>query len=487
MAARGAGGAGPTGPSAREGPADRDRTPDDGPPRPATDGHPTSRTLRGAPPAPDGQPPAAERTTAARRAPGAAATHDDDRPEPAPSPATRVTLESVRAASRTLAGVARVTALEGSRFLSRLVAAPVHLKCENLQRTGSFKVRGGYVRIARLTAAERAAGVVAASAGNHAQGVALAASLLGVESTVFMPEGAPLPKVAATREYGADVRLRGEVLAEALDAARACARESGAVFIHPYDHPDVIAGQGTVGLEILDQCPEVRTVVVGIGGGGLAAGIAVAVKALRPDVRVVGVQAAGSAAFPPSLAAGHPVALAAPGTMADGIRVGRPGDVTFPLVRDLVDEIRTVSEDDLASALLLCLERAKLVVEPAGASPVAALLAAPDAFAGPVVAVLSGGNVDPLLLQRVLRHGMAAAGRYLSLRVRLPDRPGALASLLRVLSVVDANVLDVGHVRTDPRLGLAEVEVELHLETKGTAHCAEVASALRGAGYGVLG
>lgn len=384
-----------------------------------------------------------------------------------------------------LSGVARLTPMEGSRHLSGLVGSPVHLKCENLQRTGSFKLRGAYVRISGLRPEERAAGVVAASAGNHAQGVALASSLLGVRSTVFMPKGAPLPKVAATRDYGADVRLHGHVVDETLAAAQEYAHRTGAVFIHPFDHPDIIAGQGTVGLEILEQCPEVRTIVVGLGGGGLAAGIAVAVKALRPDVRLIGVQAEGSAAYPPSLAAGRPVSIESPATMADGIRVGRPGDVPYALVEELVDEVRTVPEDALSSALLLCLERAKLVVEPAGASPVAALLSDPQAYGGPVVAVLSGGNVDPLLMQRVLRHGMAAGGRYLSLRLRLPDRPGALATLLGVLSVADANVLDVGHVRTDPGLGLTEVEVELHLETKGPEHCAEVSSALREAGYRV--
>ncbi|MEU0342158.1 threonine ammonia-lyase [Streptomyces bobili] len=398
-----------------------------------------------------------------------------------------VTLDDVRGAQKMLSGVARVTAMEGSRYLSQLVGAPVHLKCENLQRTGSFKLRGAYVRIAGLLPEERAAGVVAASAGNHAQGVALASTLLGVRSTVFMPNGAPLPKISATREYGAEVRLHGHVVDETLAAAQEYAAQTGAVFIHPFDHADVIAGQGTVGLEILEQCPEVRTIVVGIGGGGLAAGIAVAVKALRPEVRVVGVQAEGAAAYPPSLAAGRPVSLRSPATMADGIKVGRPGDVPFGIVGDLVDEVRTVSEDALATALLLCLERAKLLVEPAGASPVAALMSEPDAFEGPVVAVLSGGNVDPLLMQRVLRHGMSAQGRYLAVRLRLTDRPGALATLLGVLSVVDANVLDVSHVRTDPRLGLTEAEVELHLETKGPVHCAEVGQALREAGYIVIG
>ncbi|MFE9767206.1 threonine ammonia-lyase [Streptomyces sp. NPDC005808] len=397
-----------------------------------------------------------------------------------------VTLDDVRGAQKMLTGVARMTAMEGSRYLSQLVGAPVHLKCENLQRTGSFKLRGAYVRIAGLGPEERAAGVVAASAGNHAQGVALASSLLGVRSTVFMPTGAPLPKVAATHDYGADVRLHGQVVDETLAAAQEYAERTGAVFIHPFDHPDIIAGQGTVGLEILEQCPEVRTIVVGIGGGGLAAGIAIAVKALRPDVRIVGVQAAGAAAYPPSLAAGRPLSIENPATMADGIKVGRPGDVPFRIIGDLVDDVVTVTENHLSSALLLCLERAKLVVEPAGASPVAALLAEPGAFEGPVVALLSGGNVDPLLMQRILRHGMAASGRYLAVTLRLTDRPGALATLLGVLSVADANVLDVSHVRTDPRLGLTEVEVELHLETKGPEHCAEVNQALREAGYTVI-
>ncbi|WP_035798391.1 threonine ammonia-lyase [Kitasatospora mediocidica] len=394
-----------------------------------------------------------------------------------------ITMDDVRGAHKMLAGVARVTPMESSRHLSALVGSPVHLKCENLQRTGSFKLRGAYVRIAGLSPVQRAGGVVAASAGNHAQGVALAASLLGVHSTVFMPRTAPLPKVAATRDYGAEVRLHGTTVDEALDAAQRYAETSGAVFIHPFDHQDVITGQATVGLEILEQCPEVRTILAGVGGGGLLAGIAVAVKALRPDVRVIGVQAAGAAAYPPSLAVGRPVTLPSFQTMADGIMVGRPGDIPFELVNTLADGVRTVSEEALSRALLLGLERLKLVVEPAGASPIAALLEEPDAFEGPVVAVLSGGNIDPQLMQRVLRHGLAAAGRYLSLRVRLADRPGALATLLGVLSSVDANVLDVAHVRTDPRLGLAEVEVDLHLETKGAEHCLAVVGELGDAGY----
>ncbi|MFD9690332.1 threonine ammonia-lyase [Kitasatospora sp. NPDC059088] len=390
-----------------------------------------------------------------------------------------ITLDDVRGAQKMLAGVARVTPMEGSRHLSGLIGAPVHLKCENLQRTGSFKLRGAYVRIAGLSPVQRAGGVVAASAGNHAQGVALAASLLGVRSTVFMPVAAPLPKVAATREYGAEVRLHGDTVDEALQAAQRYAEATGAVFIHPFDHWDVVTGQATVGLEILEQCPEVRTILVGVGGGGLLAGIAAAVKPLRPDVRVVGVQAAAAAAYPPSLEQFA--------TMADGIMVGRPGDIPFEVVNTLADGIRTVSEDALSRALLLGLERLKLVVEPAGAAPIAALLEQPDSFEGPVVAVLSGGNIDPQLMQRVLRHGLAAAGRYLSLRVRLADKPGSLADLLGVLTRVDANVLDVAHVRIDPRLGLTEVEVDLHLETKGPEHCALVVGELRDAGYVVSG
>ncbi|ARF57152.1 threonine ammonia-lyase [Streptomyces gilvosporeus] len=436
--------------------------------------------------------PRTPRTPRARRtphdAPAAAASADaaaTSGPD-AEDPIAAITVDDVREAHKLLSGVSRATPLEGSRYLSGLVGSPVHLKCENLQRTGSFKIRGAYVRISGLSPQERAAGVVAASAGNHAQGVALAASLLGVRSTVYMPVGAPLPKVAATREYGAEVRLHGQVVDETLAAAQEYARETGAVFIHPFDHRDIIAGQGTLGLEILEQCPEVRSIVLGVGGGGLAAGVALAVKTLRPDVKVIGVQAAGAACYPPSLEAGHPVAIESLTTMADGIKVGRPGDVPFRIVHELVDEVRTVTEDELSSALLLCLERAKMVVEPAGASPVAALLSHPETFEGPVVAVLSGGNVDPLLMQRVLRHGMAAAGRYLSLRLRLTDRPGALATLLGVLSEADANVLDVGHVRLDPRLGLTEVEVEIQVETKGPEHCAEVSAALRAAGYCVI-
>ncbi len=391
----------------------------------------------------------------------------------------------VAAAAALLDGVVRRTPLEHSRALADRVGGPVWLKCENLQRTGSFKFRGAYTRLARLTADERARGVVAASAGNHAQGVALAARMVGVRATVFMPESAPLPKVAATRGYGADARLTGHTLTEALAVAVEHARETGAVFIHPFDHPDVIAGQGTVGLEVLEQCPEVATVVVCTGGGGLVSGIAAAVKDRRPDVRVVAVQAAAAAAFPGSLAAGRPVPLAGMTTMADGIAVGAPGELTLAHVRDLVDEVRTVSEEDLSQALLFCLERAKLVVEPAGAAAVAAVLADPAAFPPPVVAVVSGGNIDPVLMLKVVQHGMAAAGRYLRLRLRVPDRPGSLAAVLAALADVGANVLEVEHERTATRLGLGEVEVFVVLETRGPAHADEVLDALGRAGYEV--
>jgi threonine dehydratase len=399
---------------------------------------------------------------------------------------SEVTLADVEAARKVLTGVSIETPMEESRWLSALVGGPVSLKCENLQRTGSFKARGAYVRIARLSPEERARGVVAASAGNHAQGVALAAQLLGIRSTVFMPEGAPIPKEKATRGYGAEVVFEGRYLEDALVAARRFEAETGAVLIHPFDHADIVAGQGTCGLEILEQAPEVETVLVPTGGGGLLAGIAVAVKALRPDVRVVGVQAAGAAAYPDSLRQGRPVALESMKTMADGIAVGLPGDITFAAVRDHVDEVVTVSEESMSRALLALVERAKMVVEPAGGAAVAALLDQPTAFRTPAVAVLSGGNIDPLLLGKVIRHGMAAAGRYLNLHVNIPDNPGGLARLLAEVGDAGANVLEVVHERISPSLHLDEVEVHLQLETRGEPHAERVLTRLRGCGYRVV-
>ncbi|MGN6634353.1 MAG: threonine ammonia-lyase, partial [Oryzihumus sp.] len=378
------------------------------------------------------------------------------------SPSLPVTLDDVIAAQDLLSGVVRPTPLEYSRALSERVGADVYLKCENLQRAGSFKIRGAYTRIARLSEEEKARGIVAASAGNHAQGVALAAQLLGIDSTVFMPIGAPIPKLLATRAYGAHVEQVGTTVDEALVAAKEMAASTGAILIHPFDHADIVAGQGTCGLEILDQCPDVKTIVTSAGGGGLLAGIAVAVKAKRPDVRVIGVQAEQAAAYPQSLAAGKPVPLGAMSTMADGIAVGCPGEVPYAIVRELVDAVETVSEEMISRALLFVLERAKLVVEPAGAAAGARLLAAGQGSCdGPVVAVLSGGNIDPLLLLRIIRHGMSAAGRYLQFRLRVPDRPGSLAALLADLAAVDANVLEIEHVRMGATLHVDEVEIAL--------------------------
>ncbi|WP_177180452.1 threonine ammonia-lyase [Pedococcus cremeus] len=400
------------------------------------------------------------------------------------SPSLSVTLDDVRAAQDLLSGVVRPTPLEYSRALAERVGAEVFLKCENLQRAGSFKIRGAYTRMSRLSDEEKARGVVAASAGNHAQGVALAAQLLGIRAKVYMPHGAPMPKLVATRAYGAEIEQVGTTIDECLVKAREWEAETGAVLIHPFDHPDIVAGQGTCGLEILEQCPDVRTIVVSAGGGGLLAGIATVVKALKPDVRIVGVQAEQAAAYPLSLAAGKPVAFENMQTMADGIAVGMPGDVPYGLVRELVDGMETVSEEALSRALLFLLERAKLVVEPAGAAAVAHLLGTAGRHVdGPVVAVLSGGNIDPLLLLRIIRHGMASAGRYLQFRVRVPDKPGSLARLLADLASADANVLEVEHVRTGTTIRVDEVEIGLQLETRGHEHCEEVLRALRTKGY----
>ncbi|QMW67180.1 threonine ammonia-lyase [Mumia sp. ZJ1417] len=397
-----------------------------------------------------------------------------------------VTLDDVRAAEKLLAGVAVRTPVEPSRALSALIGRQVVLKCENLQRAGSFKIRGAYVRIARLSAEERAHGVVAASAGNHAQGVALAASLLGTTATVFMPEGAPLPKLAATREYGARIELAGTSVESALVAAHAYAERVGAVLIHPFDHPDIVAGQGTLGLEVLEQVPDATTIVIPVGGGGLVAGVALAARAINPSIRVIGVQSERVAPYPQSLRAGRPVSVDAQRTMADGIAVSRPGDVPYEEIARYVDRVVTVTEESLSQALLMLLERAKLVVEPAGAAGVAALLEHPDVFAddpGPVVSVLSGGNIDPLLLMNVVRHGLAAAGRFLSFRVRISDRPGSLDELLRILAEMQVSVLDVVHERTGSTLAIDEVEVTLSVETRGPEHRFAVEQMLRDHGY----
>ncbi|MFE3546224.1 threonine ammonia-lyase [Nocardia sp. NPDC059177] len=399
-----------------------------------------------------------------------------------------VGLARIEAAAALLAPVIRRTPTVESRVLSERVGTPVLLKCENLQRTGSFKPRGAYTRIAHLPVAERSRGVVAASAGNHAQGVAWSAAERGITSTVFMPIGASLPKLAATRAYGAQVHQVGDTIDESLVAAQEFAERTGATLIHPFDHPDIVAGQATVALEILEQVPDVGTVVVPTGGGGLLAGVSIALHELAPRVKVIGVQAAEAAAWPDSLAAGTPVRAPRMATMADGIAVGLPGAVPFAHVAELSPEIVTVDEDALSKALLLCLERAKLIVEPAGAAGVAALLTPvlrDRDLPGPVVSILSGGNIDPLLLTRVIGHGLSAAGRYLALRVTIADRPGALSALLGVVGRAGASVVDIVHSRTGSWLAVDEVEVSLTMETRGPAHRDEVLDALRDAGFRV--
>ncbi|MEI6404881.1 MAG: threonine ammonia-lyase [Actinomycetes bacterium] len=395
-------------------------------------------------------------------------------------------MSDIQSAAELLDPIIRHTPTMNAGWIEKGYGVEVRLKCENLQRAGSFKIRGAYNRISRLSAQERARGVVAASAGNHAQGVALAAQLLGIPATVFMPNGAPIPKLLATRGYGATVHFSGTTIDEALVSARAFSDETGAIFIHPFDHEHIVAGQGTMGLEILEQNPDVRTVVVCTGGGGLLAGTALAIKTLRPDVRVIGVQAAEAAAYPVSLKAGSPQKLDRMTTMADGIAVGRPGDIPFALIQKHVDEIITVSEDSMARALLLTLERSKLLVEPAGIAALAAILDNPSHFEGPVVASISGGNVDPQLLSRVLRTGLAAAGRYFMLQVRIPDVPGSLAQLLTAIGQTGANVVQVSHTRIDPHLSVHEVDVDVELETRGFDHRESVLSYLADHGFNVV-
>lgn len=391
----------------------------------------------------------------------------------------------IEEARRSLEGVAVRTPFDRSRSLSDVVGGEVFVKCENLQRTGSFKIRGAFNRIARLSDEEKRAGVVAASAGNHAQGVALGASLAGTTSTVFMPEAASLPKVEACRRYGAEVVLTGSDFGAAYDAALAFAQERGSTFVHPFDHPDVIAGQGTIGLEILDQADEIGTVVVPVGGGGLISGIAAALRPDLPGVRVVGVQASGAAAFPASLAKGTPVRLERMATIADGIAANAPGETSLAHVDALVDEIVTVDDEAIAEALVFSAERMKLVLEPAGAAGLAAVLQAETDVKPPVVVILSGGNIDPLLLLRVIRFGLSASGRYLAFHTRLSDRPGELVKMLTLIAQLGANVVGIEHHREGVAVELGDVDVTLQLETKGVAHTEEVIDRLTSAGYAV--
>ncbi len=404
-------------------------------------------------------------------------------PNPSSQSAVAVNVQDLRDASERLDGVIADIPVANARWLSELVGGPVFLIPENLQRAGSFKIRGAFNRLSKLTQEERDLGVVAASAGNHAQGVALAARMLGIRATVFMPQGATIPKVEATKGYGADVEFAGSSIDEALVEARAFSDRTGAILIHPFDHQDIVAGQGTLGLEILEKIPDVKTVVVCTGGGGLLAGVALAIKSLNPEVTVIGVQAEGAAAYPASLAVGSPQKLDNMSTMADGIAVGLPGAIPFEIVKEHVDEIMTVSEDQLSSAALLLLERAKMVVEPAGAAATAAVMAWPKKFEAPVAVVLSGGNVDSLLLLRIIRHGMAASGRYMTVKVRVPDSPGNLAQVLTAVQQAHANIVEVDHNRMDPSLGVDEVEIDIQVETRGREHAMEVMESLNRQGF----
>ncbi|HWL77435.1 threonine ammonia-lyase [Microbacterium sp.] len=400
---------------------------------------------------------------------------------------TTPTLAEFEGAAASLAGVVSHTPLDASLHLTELMGVPVHLKLENLQRTGSFKIRGAMYRLSRLTPEERARGVVAASAGNHAQGVAFAAQALGIPATIFMPLGVPVPKLLATRGYGADVVLEGTAVETPLRLAAEFAERTGAVLIPPFDHRDIIVGQGTLALEIMDDIPDVETIVVGVGGGGLIAGVAAAAKARAAasgrSVRIIGVQAENSAAYPPSLAEGRPVQIETTPTIADGIAVARPGDIPFEIIRELVDDVVTVSDDDIARAIVMLLERAKQVVEPAGAAGVAAILSGKVEASGPTVSILSGGNIDPLLLQRVVAHGLAASGRYMTLRIPLPDRPGQLARVSELLAHAGANVIEVLHTRHGQGLQISEVILQLSVETRGEEHRAHVIAVLEEAGF----
>ncbi len=397
------------------------------------------------------------------------------------------TLADFEHARDRISEVTHVTPLESSTYLEKILGSPVLLKCENLQRTGSYKIRGAYNRLSLLTDEEKARGVVAASAGNHAQGVALAARELGIRATIFMPVGVPLPKLQATKDYGADVVLRGHTVDEPLRAAAEFARTTGAIFIHPFDHADIIAGQGTLGLELYEQCPAVDTVVVPIGGGGLISGVASAIKQRAAfdgrTVRIIGVQAANASPYPLSLEKGAPVQITILPTIADGIAVSKPGELNFEIVRRVVDDVVTVSEDDMAQALLVLLERAKLVVEPAGAVGVAAILSGQVTASGTTVVILSGGNIDPMIMERVISHGLAASNRYLQLRIPLPDRPGQLARVSALIAECSANVVEVLHTRHGGGLLISQVELELHIETRGSEHAELVLARLRDEGF----
>ena len=395
-----------------------------------------------------------------------------------------VTLQDIRQAQSTISHLVHKTPALSAHSLSALAGCELILKAENLQRAGSFKVRGASNRIAALSPDQKARGVITASAGNHAQGVALAAGNLGIPCTVVMPIGASLPKVEATRSYGANVVLAGDDFDSSQEHARRIMRENDLTFIHAFDDPAIIAGQGTIGLEILDQVDDPDTVVVPVGGGGLISGIAVAIKETMPNVRVIGVQAAASTAVVDSYKANRHFTAMQEATVADGIAVGTPGELTIPLVKRYVDDMVVVEEEEITQAMMLLLERSKLLVEGAGAVGLAAVLGGKIQSAGQRVAVvLSGGNVDSHLIARVVEHGLAHAGRYLVFKVTVEDRPGQLNRLLGIISESEVNVLDIGHLRHAPTVHMGQVEIQLTLETRNSAHSEGVLEKLRAAGY----
>jgi len=396
-------------------------------------------------------------------------------------------LNDIYAARATLQGIAQVTPTLRDEFLSKEWGVNLFLKAECLQKSGSFKLRGAYTKIDGLSAEEAARGVVAASAGNHAQGVALAAQLRGIKAVIVMPTFAPLTKVMATKGYGAEVILHGQSFDDAAAHAQTLALEHGYVIVHAFNDYAVMAGQGTAGLELLEALPELSTVVIPIGGGGLISGMATALKALKPSVRVIGVQAAGCSSILPSLKVGHPVQVSAAQTIADGIAVKRPGDLTLPIIRDLVDSVLEVTDDEIARAIVHCSLSAKLVVEGAGAAGLAALLAAkvPLEPGETVATLLCGGNIDGNLLSRVIEQVLTRQGRYILLRLTIVDRPGALAPLLERISTAQANVMDIFHQRAAWLAPLGKVGVELLLEVRDVEHGLEVVSSLSSAGYGV--
>jgi threonine dehydratase len=391
-------------------------------------------------------------------------------------------LRDIENARERVAPVIRSTPVDRSDSLTRLTGRTVILKPEYRQRTGSFKIRGAYNLISRLQPGTE---VVAASAGNHAQGVALAATLTHLKSTIFMPVGAPLPKLDATRSYGALVRLEGEVVDDCIVLAKEYAAATGASYVPPFDDPLILAGQGTVGLELAEEAPEAEVVVVPVGGGGLIAGVATALAHTRRGTKVIGVEAVGAASMKASVAAGRAVPLERVATIADGIAVKSACELTLAHTQAYVDDLVTVDEEQISRAMLLLLERAKAVVEPAGAVGLAAILAGRIPGTGPVVAVLSGGNVDPLLLIKLIDHGLTAAGRYLMLRIVIGDRPGALAGLTAALATMGLNVLDVEHHRSGLTLAVDEVEVTITVETRDPSHRHEVVTDLQKAGYRV--